>query len=78
MIVGAEQALADADQAWRFLGRLNLRRALWPERIPYPVVFWVHHRARGLLTSGAPDFFDWRSDTIEFPALSREEMRPLG
>ncbi len=77
MVVGTERALADDAHAQRLLSGLNLRRAEWPARVPHPVIFWLPRRFLGLLTIGAPDFFDWRSDTIEFPELSSDDVRPL-
>jgi tetratricopeptide (TPR) repeat protein len=77
MVVGVERVLGDDAHTQRFLSVLNLRRGEWPTRIPYPVVFWLSRRLLGRLTGGAPDFFDWRSDTIEFPELSSVESRPF-
>ncbi|MBL8540129.1 MAG: tetratricopeptide repeat protein, partial [Betaproteobacteria bacterium] len=77
MVVGVEGALADDAHAQRLLGALNLRRAEWPLHVPEAVVFWLPRRFLGTLTTGAPDFFDWRSDTIAFPELTTVEIRPL-
>ncbi|MFO1205937.1 MAG: tetratricopeptide repeat protein [Burkholderiales bacterium] len=77
MVVGVEGALADDAHSQRLLGTLNLRRAEWPLRVPEAVVFWLPRRFLGALTRGAPDFFDWRSDTIAFPELTTVEIRPL-
>jgi len=67
MLVGLEAPLGQPDRTARLVERLNLRREQWPEQIRRPVVFWVTGRLLGHLTNGAPDFFDWRSDTIDFP-----------
>ena len=77
MVVGVEQLLADKVRAERLLAGLNLRRAEWPSRVCRPVVFWLPQRFLGDLMRGAPDFFDWRSDTLEFPELTTEQARPL-
>jgi hypothetical protein len=77
MIVGIERALADPARAPGLLSGLNLGRTEWPWRVPHPVVFWLPRRLVGALTRGAPDFFDWRSDTIEVPELSSVALRPL-
>lgn len=77
MVVGVEQLLADKVRAERLLAGLNLRRAEWPSRVCSPVVFWLPQRFLGDLMRGAPDFFDWRSDTLEFPELTTEQARPL-
>lgn len=76
MIVGLEQVL-DGAGAQGFLSALNLRRSEWPQRVPHPVVFWLPRRLLGVLTSAAPDFFDWRSDTFHFPELTVIEAMPL-
>ena len=77
MVVGLDRALDHFDLARRLLDGLNLRRAEWPRVVPQPVAFWVARGHLGALTRGAPDFFDWRSDTIEFPELARAEILPL-
>ncbi|HNC81306.1 MAG TPA: hypothetical protein PLP92_17385, partial [Rhodocyclaceae bacterium] len=78
MILGLERVLADTQAAERMLAALNLSRAEWPTRIAQPVVFWLPRRYLGRLTAGAPDFFDWRSDTLDFPELSAVQLRPFG
>ena len=57
--------------------KAQLGRTEWPWRVPHPVVFWLPRRLVGALTRGAPDFFDWRSDTIEVAELSSVALRPL-
>ena len=78
MVVVADALLADPASAQRFLDTLNLRRAEWPHRVPHPVAFWLPRRHLGEVTRGAPDFFDWRSDTIDFPEVPDTALRPLG
>jgi hypothetical protein len=77
MVVGLEALLADGEQAERLLSALNLSRGDWPTRVPHPVVFWLPRRLLGRLTAGAPDFFDWRSDTLDFPELAEAQVRPF-
>lgn len=77
MIVGVEQVLAAPQGADAFLSQLNLQRGEWPRRVPHPVVFWVPRPLLGRLTRGAPDFFDWRSDTLDFPDLTEHQFRPF-
>ena len=78
MVVVADALLADPASARRFLDTLNLRRAEWPHRVPHPVAFWLPRRHLGEVTRGAPDFFDWRSDTIDFPEVPDTALRALG
>ena len=78
MVVVADALLADPASAQRFLDTLNLRRAEWPHRVPHPVAFWLPRRHLGEVTRGAPDFFDWRSDTIDFPEVPDTALRALG
>ena len=78
MVVVADALLADPASTRRFLDTLNLRRAEWPHRIPHPVALWLPRRHLGEVTRGAPDFFDWRSDTIDFPEVPDTALRPLG
>ncbi|WP_200284362.1 tetratricopeptide repeat protein [Rhabdochromatium marinum] len=77
MIVGLETLLADEDRAERFLSALNLSRGDWPLRVSAPIVVWLPRRLLGRLTAGAPDFFDWRSDILDFPELTTDQMRPF-
>ena len=74
-VVGLER-IFDSGQRDAFLGNLNLARSDWPEYAARPVVFWVPTWILGDLLRGAPDFFDWRSDTIFFPS-DRRVMRDL-
>jgi len=71
MIIGVERLLADPSHAAAVCSDLNLRRTEWLQRVPVPVALWVPKRFAGSLTRGAPDFLDWRSDTIEFPEEAR-------
>jgi len=77
MVVGLEAALDEGKEPSPILAALNVRRRDWPE-LGQPVVFWVPERVVGQLLRCAPDFFDWRSDTLFFPAVDRMELRPLG
>jgi tetratricopeptide (TPR) repeat protein len=77
MILGLERALEAAATRYPILEALNLRRPEWPGAVGRPVVLWVPERVVGLLLRGAPDFFDWRSDTIVFPELAPVDFRPL-
>ncbi len=78
MVVVTDALLADPASARSFLDTLNLRRAEWPRRVHHPVAFWLPRRHLGAVTRGAPDFFDWRSDTIDFPEVPDTALRALG
>ncbi len=77
MIVGLECLLADEARAERLLSALNLSRGDWPLRLSAPVVVWLPRRLMGRLTAGAPDFFDWRGDSLDFPELTSDQTRPF-
>ena len=74
MLTGLESAAPSAADYRPVLQVLNLQRPKWPERIPRPVVLWVPDYLLTLLGSEAPDFLDWRSDTIFFPPLSEPSL----
>ena len=77
LVVGLEQAVPSDTPHHEVLAALNLQRPQWPARLPYPVIFWVPQYVLGFLEREAPDFFDWRSDTISFPDLAKEEVDHL-
>ena len=74
LILNLEQAVPSSLPRHEVLDRLNLQRPEWSSRLPKPVVFWVPEYVLGYLEREAPDFFDWRSDTITFPKLGAEEL----
>ena len=74
MLTGLESAAPSAADYRPVLQVLNLQRPKWPERIPRPVVLWIPDYLLALLGSEAPDFLDWRSDTIFFPPLSEPSL----
>ena len=79
MVTGLWRAFDRPEQRDRLLDTLNLRRGEWPGRVPLPVVFWIPRAHLGPLLRGAPDFFDWRSDTLEFPThIDESVFRRLG
>ncbi len=77
MVVGLEHALDPTLEKHPVLESLNLRRPEWPDAVGRPTVFWAPERLVGLLLRRAPDFFDWRSDTLVFPELTSVALRPL-
>lgn len=77
MIVGLERSNPSAISEHPVLFALNLSRPEWPPRLPLPVVFWVPEYLLGLLEREAPDFMDWRSDTVFFPEPAEENLVPL-
>lgn len=76
MLVDLEKAIPSSQKYHPVLQALNWSRPEWPS-IGQPVVFWVADYLVGLMGRGAPDFFDWRSDTLFFPALTTDELQPF-
>lgn len=77
MVVGLEKSCPSTAAEQPVLGALNLSRPEWPRRLPRPVVLWVPEYLLRLLAQHAPDFLDWRSDTVVFAEPAAEELRPL-
>jgi tetratricopeptide (TPR) repeat protein len=77
MVVGLESAVPSSAEYHPVLQSLNLQRPKWPEKIPQPVVLWVPEYLLGLLGRQAPDFLDWRSDTIFFPPLTEPALKAM-
>jgi tetratricopeptide (TPR) repeat protein len=77
MVLGLERAVPMGSDHAPILRTLNMERAEWPERLPRPVVFWIPEALLGALSRSAPDFMDWRSDTIYFPSQSEAVDREL-
>lgn len=76
MIVGLERSCPSAAPQHPVLHVLNLQRPEWPKRIPRPVVLWIPEYLLSLMGTEAPDFLDWRSDTLVFPSEATE-LQPL-
>ena len=77
MVVGLEEVLSTDAPYSPILQSLNLRRPDWPKLIHQPVVFWVPEYLLGLLGRAAPDFLDWRSDTLHFPDVEPTQLEAL-
>ena len=77
MVVGLEDALPSDSKNHPILNALNLRRPDWPQLVPQAVVFWMPEYVLGVLGRSAPDFLDWRSDTLHFPDLEPAQLRML-
>lgn len=77
MVVGLEEALPSDARNHPILNALNLRRPDWPQLVPQPVVFWVPEYLLGILARSAPDFLDWRSDTLHFPEVEPGQLQIL-
>lgn len=76
MVLGLERTVPMARDDAPILRALNLERSEWPERLRRPVVFWVPEALLGALGRTAPDFLDWRSDTLYFPT-GPERLAPV-
>lgn len=74
MITGLEKAVSSAEPEHPVLFHLNLSRPEWPRKVPRPVVLWVPEYVLGFLGREAPDFLDWRSDTLHFPEPAEQEL----
>ncbi|MFH0981098.1 MAG: tetratricopeptide repeat protein [Planctomycetota bacterium] len=77
MLVGLENAVPSTVKDHPVLHALNLRRQEWPEKLPRPVVFWVPEYLLGLLGREAPDFLDWRNDTVHFDTVTERDLLPF-
>lgn len=73
MVTGLERSVPSSEGDHPVLRTLNLSRPEWPRRLARPVVLWVPEYLLPLLAREAPDFLDWRSDTLHFPALTDRE-----
>ena len=74
MITDLEEAVPSDGSRLQPLHYLNLRRAAWSESLAHPVVFWVPDYLAALCGREAPDFFDWRSDTVTFPLVPPQRL----
>jgi Leucine-rich repeat (LRR) protein len=75
MVLGLEQ-FVDGDPAQlAAFQNLNISRPMWPDRFPRPIIFWVTQEAEVLLSRYAPDFYRFRSATIDFAISSPESER---
>jgi tetratricopeptide (TPR) repeat protein len=77
MLIGLERSVSSTEGDHPVLRTLNLSRPEWPRRLPRPVVLWVPEYLLPLLAREAPDFLDWRSDTLHFPDLTEGEKVSL-
>ena len=78
MIVGLEDAVRSDEPQHPILQALNLRRPDWPKRVPRSIVLWAPEYLLALMGRECPDFLDWRSDTIHFPACDPMHLKSLG
>lgn len=77
MILGLERSNPSSAKERPILYALNMSRPEWPKELPRPLVFWVPEYLLGLMGREAPDFLDWRSDTLFFPESAGEDFVPL-
>jgi tetratricopeptide (TPR) repeat protein len=59
----------------RLLSHLNLNRELFYQHFPFVFVFLVPTFVLKYVSRRAPDFFDWRSGVLEFPADAETAQR---
>jgi tetratricopeptide (TPR) repeat protein len=74
LITDLEIAAPPGEPSHPILQRLNLQRPDWQRRLSRPVILWTPEFLLALLGREAPDFLDWRSDTVHFPELARAEV----
>lgn len=74
MVIGLESAIPSIQPRHDILTVLNLQRPRWRKELSVPVVFWIPEYVLGFIEREAPDFFDWRSDTILFPDIESSEI----
>jgi tetratricopeptide (TPR) repeat protein len=77
MVVGFENVFSSDTESHPILRSLNLRRPDWPLLLKQPVVFWVPEYLLGILSRAAPDFLDWRTDTLHFPGVEMDQLQML-
>lgn len=77
MIVGLEHSIRSDQPDAPALQALNLRRPEWPKLLPRPLVLWVPEYLLGILGRQTPDYLDWRSDTVFFPDVEEELLKPV-
>lgn len=77
MILGLESmAFPGADQIG-LVQNLNITRPLWAERFNRPVVFWLTRDSERLIAQYAPDFYRFRSSSIDFPFADISDRRKI-
>jgi tetratricopeptide (TPR) repeat protein len=74
LITDIDRAIQGDSPKHSILETLNLQRPDWAKRVNQAVVLWTPELLLPLIGREAPDFLDWRSDTIHFPDLSDEQV----
>ncbi|MEN6337701.1 MAG: tetratricopeptide repeat protein [Phycisphaerales bacterium] len=74
LITDIDRAIQGDSPKHPVLETLNLQRPDWAKRVNQAVVLWTPELLLPLIGREAPDFLDWRSDTIHFPDLSDEQV----
>jgi hypothetical protein len=77
VLTGLDQAVPLGQRVHPVLRNLNIRRPQWPEKVGQPVVLSVPESVWPMAAREAPDFLDWRSDTVLLPDLSACELDAL-
>ncbi len=66
-LTGLEESVSSFADSHPVLRSLNASRELWKDRYRCPVVFWVPEYIARRLSTGARDFWAWKSHEFEFP-----------
>lgn len=78
MILGLENFTALGPDQVAAIQNLNITRPLWPQRFKRTVVFWVDRATELMLAQYAPDFYRFRSGTVEFPVADISSSQRKG
>ncbi|HEX8146113.1 MAG TPA: tetratricopeptide repeat protein, partial [Pyrinomonadaceae bacterium] len=64
---GLERSIPSREAYPPLLSALNLKRELFRQEVPHPLLLWLPDYALTALARKAPDFWAWRSGLYEFP-----------
>jgi len=77
VFVDLEQAATRDLDSHPMLRSLNAQRSDWQRRLRQPVALGLPECGLPLMAREAPDFLDWRSDTIVIPELTEHELASM-
>lgn len=66
-VYGLERSIPSREAYPPLLSALNLKRELFRQEVPHPLLLWLPDYALTALARKAPDFWAWRSGLYEFP-----------
>ncbi|TVQ53264.1 MAG: tetratricopeptide repeat protein [Phycisphaerales bacterium] len=74
LLIDLEKAVPSESDSIETIAALNLGRSRWHREVNRPIVLFVPEYLFSLLSRGAPDFMDHRSDTLVFAEDSRASL----